>query len=110
MRLDLALDQLAEKLTRALMKTEDYRVSARQRKMIETGFGDLKGNLGLTRLRLRGLTGARDEFLARVTHPAMHRPSNSQSTFSGLRNPRPSVMNYGAAVLIQLQPSSMSGD
>ena len=52
---------------RALMQTEDYRVSARQRKIIETGFGDLKGNLGLTRLRLRGLTGASDEFLLAAT-------------------------------------------
>jgi hypothetical protein len=49
------------------MQTEDYRVSARQRKMIETGFGDLKRNLGLTRLRLRGLSGASDEFLLAAT-------------------------------------------
>ena len=42
------------------MQTEGYRVSARQRKMIETGFADMKRNLGLTRLRLRGLTGAND--------------------------------------------------
>ena len=52
---------------RGLMKTEEYRVSARQRKMIETGVGDLKHNLGLTRLRLRGLTGASDEFLLAAT-------------------------------------------
>ena len=32
------------------MQTEGYRVSARQRKMIETGFGDMKRNLGLTRV------------------------------------------------------------
>jgi hypothetical protein len=49
------------------MHTEGYRVSARQRKMIETGFADLKRNLGLTRLRLRGLTGANDEFLLAAT-------------------------------------------
>ena len=41
--------------------------SARQRKMIETGFADMKRNLGLTRLRLRGLTGANDEFLSAAT-------------------------------------------
>ena len=52
---------------RGLMKTAEYRASARQRKMIETGFGDLKHNLGLTRLRLRGLTGASDEFLLAAT-------------------------------------------
>ena len=49
------------------MQTQGYRVSARQRKMIETGFADMKRNLGLTRLRLRGLTGANDEFLLAAT-------------------------------------------
>ncbi|MCZ6859092.1 MAG: transposase [Alphaproteobacteria bacterium] len=37
--------------------------SGRARKKIETLFGDLKRTLGLTRLRLRDLTGARDEIL-----------------------------------------------
>ena len=49
--------------TRALMETDAFRESARQRKKVETLFGDVKRNLGLTRLRLRGLAGARDEFL-----------------------------------------------
>ena len=49
------------------MQTDDYLVSARQRKMIETGFGDMKRNLGFTRLRLRGLNGANDEFLLAAT-------------------------------------------
>ena len=52
---------------RALMKTERYRHSARERKKIETLFGDVKRNLALTRLRLRGLSGARDEFLLTAT-------------------------------------------
>ncbi len=47
---------------RALAGSELYLQSRRQRKKIETRFGDLKWNLGLTRLRLRGLSGARDEF------------------------------------------------
>jgi transposase len=49
--------------TRALMETDAFRDSARRRKKIETLFGDVKRNLGLSRLRLRGLAGARDEFL-----------------------------------------------
>ena len=49
------------------MGTEAYRQSGRARKKIETLFGDAKHNLGLTRLRLRGLTGARDEFLLTAT-------------------------------------------
>ena len=61
------VNEEARDYARTLMTTEEYRVSARQRKMIETGFGDLKRNLGLTRLRLRGLTGASDEFLLAAT-------------------------------------------
>ncbi len=61
------VNEEARDYTRALMMTEEYRVSARQRKMIETGYGNLKGNLVLTRLRLRGRTGASDEYLLAAT-------------------------------------------
>ena len=61
------VNEAARDLARGLMQTVGYRVSARQRKMIETGFADMKRNLGLTRLRLRGLTGANDEFLLAAT-------------------------------------------
>ena len=71
------VNEAARDFARALMKTEDYRVSARQRKMIETGFGDLKGNLGLTRLRLRGLSGANDEFLLAATVQNLRRLANT---------------------------------
>lgn len=47
---------------RALMKTDAYARSRTRRKRIETLFGDIKYNMGLTRLRLRGLSGAKDEF------------------------------------------------
>jgi transposase len=66
-RISRDVNEHARDRARALMQTDDYRVSARQRKLIETGFGDLKRNLGLTRLRLRGLTGASDEFLLAAT-------------------------------------------
>jgi hypothetical protein len=49
------------------MESDAYAQSRRQRKKIETLFGDMKRNLGVTRLRLRGLTGARDEFLLTAT-------------------------------------------
>ena len=49
------------------MKTEAYEHSRSERKKIETLFGDVKRNLGLTRLRLRGLSGAKDEFLLAAT-------------------------------------------
>lgn len=61
------LNQDARDYTQGLTGTEAYRRSACERKMIETSFGDLKRNLGLTRLRLRGLTGASDEFLLAAT-------------------------------------------
>ena len=56
------VNEAARDYTRSLMGTEAYRQSGKERKKIETRFGDLKRNLGFTRLRLRGLAGARDEF------------------------------------------------
>lgn len=61
-RIPRDVNEAARDHARSLMGTEPFRKSAKQRKKIETRFGDLKWNLGLTRLRLRGLTGARDEF------------------------------------------------
>ena len=57
------INEAARDHVRALMGTDAYLQSARRRKKIESLFGDVKRNLGLTRLRLRGLKGARDEFL-----------------------------------------------
>ncbi len=66
-RVDRDVNQEARDYTQALMETDAYKQSRSQRKKIETLFGDVKRNLGLTRLRLRGLTGARDEFLLAAT-------------------------------------------
>jgi len=52
---------------RMLAGTEAYVRSGRERKKVEVLFGDAKRNLALTRLRLRGLTGASDEFLLMAT-------------------------------------------
>jgi hypothetical protein len=49
------------------METEAYAASSRERKKIETLFGEAKHILSMVRLRLRGLTGARDEFLLTAT-------------------------------------------
>jgi transposase len=57
------INEDARERARILMQTEVYRRSGRRRKKIETLFGDVKRNLGICRLRLRGLAGARDEFL-----------------------------------------------
>ncbi len=61
------INEEARDYVRSLMGTEPYRQSGRERKKIETLFGDVKRNLGLTRLRLRGLSGAKDEFLLAAT-------------------------------------------
>ena len=57
-----APDEDARDAARALATTEAFARSRNRRKRIETLFGEVKHNLGLTRLRLRGLSGARDEF------------------------------------------------
>ena len=61
------VNEAARDYVRSLMGSEAYVQPGRERKKIETLFGDAKRNLGLTRLRLRGLTGARDEFLLTAT-------------------------------------------
>jgi transposase len=52
---------------RSLMESEAYAVSAADRKKIEALFGEAKHILAMVRLRLRGLRGARDEFLLIAT-------------------------------------------
>jgi transposase len=53
--------------TRAIAKTEAYVVSRRERKKVEMLFAHLKRILRLDRLRLRGPSGAKDEFLLAAT-------------------------------------------
>jgi transposase len=52
---------------RALKGTEAFARSARERRKVEMAFAHLKRNLGFRRLRLRGITGAKDEFLLAAT-------------------------------------------
>jgi len=52
---------------RALSGTQAFEDSSRRRKKIEMLFAHLKRQLGFERLRLRGPTGARDEFLLAAT-------------------------------------------
>ena len=57
----------ARDMARDIAKTEDFLTSRRQRKKVEMLFAHLKRILRLGRLRLRGPTGARDEFLLAAT-------------------------------------------
>jgi transposase len=67
------VNEAARDQVRSIMKTEAYGRSAVQRKKIEALFGEAKRILGLTRLRLRGLTGASDEFLLTATAQNLRR-------------------------------------
>jgi transposase len=53
----------ARDVARDIAKTRLYRQSRKDRKKVEILFAHLKRMLNLTRLRLRGMNGARDEFL-----------------------------------------------
>ncbi len=61
------INEAARDHVRSLTGSEAYNQSARDRKKIERLFGEAKRNLAMTRLRLRGLTGAKDEFLLTAT-------------------------------------------
>jgi hypothetical protein len=69
-------DEEARDYTRALMETDAYSRSCGERKKIEGLFGEAKNVLSMTRLRLRGLTGAKDEFLLTATIQNLKRLAN----------------------------------
>ena len=52
----------ARDVARALAGTPEFEKSSNQRKKVEMRFGHLKTHHGFERMRLRGLSGARDEF------------------------------------------------
>jgi hypothetical protein len=57
----------AREVARSISRTPAYRDSRRHRKKVEMLFAHLKRILKLDRLRLRGLSGAQDEFLLAAT-------------------------------------------
>jgi Transposase DDE domain len=62
-----SIHEAARDEARAISKTEAYAVSCRERKKVEMLFAHLKRILGLGKLRLRGPSGAKDEFLLAAT-------------------------------------------
>jgi hypothetical protein len=58
-----SVHEAAREVARRLATTTGYRRSRRNRKKVEMLFAHLKRVLKLDRLRLRGPSGARDEFL-----------------------------------------------
>ncbi len=67
------LNEPARDVARELSKTPRYARSRRHRKKVEMLFAHLKRILRLDRLRLRGLKGARDEFLLAATAQNLRR-------------------------------------
>ncbi len=70
------INEDARDYTRTLIQTEAYADSSGERKKIEALFGEAKNILSMVRLRLRGLTGARDEFLLTATVQNLKRLAN----------------------------------
>jgi transposase len=62
-KISRSVHETARDVARDLAKTERYRQSRKRRKKVEILFAHLKRVLKLDRLRLRGRSGARDEFL-----------------------------------------------
>ena len=67
------LDEDARDVARAHAATPEYVEACRRRKKVEMLFAHLKRILRLTRLRLRGPNGARDEFLLAATAQNLRR-------------------------------------
>ena len=57
-----SLHENARNVARRIAETDAYRQSRRERKKVEMLFAHLKRILKLDRLRLRGMSGASDEF------------------------------------------------
>jgi hypothetical protein len=72
-RIKRSIYEDSRNVARALAPTRAYRRSRRERKKIEMLFAHLKRILKLDRLRLRGLSGAQDEFLLAATAQNLRR-------------------------------------
>ncbi|MEL6664244.1 MAG: IS1182 family transposase [Pseudomonadota bacterium] len=65
--LAVSTDEPLREKVRAIAETEAYQDARRRRKKVEMLFAHLKRHLGIKRLRLRGLSGAKEEFLLAAT-------------------------------------------
>ena len=68
-----SIHERARDVVRAVAKTDAYQQSRRDRKKVEMLFAHLKRIMKLDRLRLRGINGARDEFLLAATAQNLRR-------------------------------------
>ena len=68
-----SVHESARDIAREIAKTSAYKQSRKDRKKVEMLFAHLKRILKLDRLRLRGLSGANDEFLLAATAQNLRR-------------------------------------
>jgi len=68
-----SVHERSREVAREIAATPQYKQSRRDRKKVEMLFAHLKRILKLDRLRLRGLTGAHDEFLLAATAQNLRR-------------------------------------
>ena len=68
-----SIHESARDVARAVAATPAYQQTRRQRKQVEMLFAHMKRVLKMDRLRLRGLSGARDEFLLTATAQNLRR-------------------------------------
>jgi IS5 family transposase len=67
------IDEDVRERVRALAHTESFEQSRRERKKVEMRFAHMKRIFKLDRLRLRGLSGAKDEVLLTATAQNLRR-------------------------------------
>ena len=92
--IDRSPHEPARDVARAIAKTDAYQQSRKDRKKVETLFAHLKRILKLDRLRLRGPTGAQDEFLLAATAQDLRR-SGRNGCARRYRNRRLRAHNEG---------------
>jgi putative protein kinase ArgK-like GTPase of G3E family len=72
-QIDRSLHESAREVARAITKTDAYKQSRKERKKVEMLFAHLKHILRVDKLRLRGFSGAQDEFLLAETAQNLRR-------------------------------------
>jgi hypothetical protein len=96
-----SVHEAARDKARAIVKTEAYAVSCRERKKVEMLFAHLKRILKLGRLRLRGPSGAKDEFLL-AAPPKTYGNWRSSSPFRRRSSPHEAQRRGFASLRLQL--------
>jgi hypothetical protein len=82
-----SIHERARDVARRIATTESYQQSRKERKKVEILFAHLKRILKLDKLRLRGFSGAQDEFLLAATAQNLRRMSKWLMPMAPKANP-----------------------